>query len=224
MNKVFLKTSDNIKIAADFYAVEKPVGWLVLTHMMPATKESYKNLAIEAQKNGYESIVIDLRGHGESDGGPEGFLNFSDEEHQKSIFDLKATVDYLIKNKKATPEKISFIGASIGANLSLQYIVNPFRQLTNNGSEFKTAVLLSPGLNYRGLKTEPLVKKLRVGQKTFFISAQDDDNNSEQNQLLFEKTPDNINKKIKIYETGGHGTDILKNQPELTKIIFEFLK
>lgn len=217
---MFLKTDDNVKIAADFYAVEKPVGWLVLTHMMPATKESYKDLAIKAQNKGYESIAIDLRGHGESGGGPDGFVNFSDEEHKKSILDLKASVDYLIKNRKAMPEKIYFIGASIGANLSLQYIANP----PVGEPEFKTAILLSPGLNYKELETEPLVKKLRAGQNTFFISAQDDDNNSKQNQLLFEKTSDNINKKIQIYKTGGHGTDILKNQPESINLIFEFIK
>lgn len=214
--KIFLITNDSVKIVADLYAVEKPVGWLVLSHMMPATKESYENLAIELQNNGYESIAIDLRGHGESDGGPDGFLNFSDLEHQKSILDLKSAVDYLINERGATPEKISFIGASIGANLSLQYIAeNP---------EFKTAVLLSPGLNYRGIKTEPMVKKIQAGQKVFFVSAKDDNNNAEQNQKLYNLTPNNIDKKIKIYEDGGHGTDMLKYQSELKDLIIEFLK
>ncbi|MEK7062337.1 MAG: alpha/beta fold hydrolase [Patescibacteria group bacterium] len=221
MEKIFLTTDDSIKISAHLYAIEKPIGWLVLSHMMPATKESYKNLAIKAQNNGYESVAIDLRGHGESDDGPEGFLDFSDLKHQKSILDLKAAVDYLINNKKATPEKISFIGASIGANLSLQFIAE--------NQNFKTAILLSPGLNYRGLKTESLIKKLRIGQKVLFISAKDDvrsggNNNAEENRLLFEAAPSKINKQIEIYETGGHGTDILKNQPELYNLIIEFIK
>ncbi|MEK7553670.1 MAG: alpha/beta fold hydrolase [Patescibacteria group bacterium] len=216
MNELFLTTDDGVKISAHLYAIEKPIGWLVLSHMMPATKESYENLAIKAQNNGYESVAIDLRGHGESDDGPEGFLDFSDPKHQKSILDLKAAVDYLIKNKKATPEKISFIGASIGANLSLQYIAE--------NSAFKTAILLSPGLNYRGLKTEPLVKKLQAEQKILFVSAEDDGPNAEENQLLFEATSSKINKQIKIYESGGHGTDILKNQPELKNLIFNFLE
>lgn len=218
MEKLSLLTSDNIKIAANLYAVEKPIGWLVLLHMMPATKESWHDFAIEAQKTGYESIAIDLRGYGKSSGEPDGFLKFSDEEHQKSILDAQAAVEYLIKERKADPKKIAFIGASIGANLSLQYIAE--------NSEFKTAVLLSPGLNYRSIKTEPLVEKLQIGQKIFFISAKDDSvsRNTEQNQKLYNLTPNNINKKIKIYETGGHGTDILKNQPESTNLIIEFLK
>jgi len=215
VGKILLTTKDNVKIAADLYAVENPVGWVVLTHMMPATKESWKNFAADLQKSGYESLAIDLRGHGDSDGGPDGYANFSDAEHQKSILDLEAGVDYLIKYKGASADKISFIGASIGANLSLQYI--------SEHSEFKTAVLLSSGLNYRGIKTEPMIKNLKSGQRIFFVSAKDDDANVEENQKLYELTPAGVEEKIQIYETGGHGTDILKNQPELENLIIKFL-
>lgn len=218
--KIFLTTDDGVKIAADLYLVEKPLGWLILTHMMPAIKESWRGFAGDLQNLRYESITIDLRGHGESSGGPDGFLNFSDLEHQKSILDLKAAVNYLMKKRGATPDKISFIGASIGANLSLQYIANP----PDSGQEFKTAILLSPGLNYRGIKTEPMVKNLKSDQKIFFVSAKDDGNNAEENQKLFDSTPANVQKKIQIYETGGHGTDILENQPKLKNLIIEFLK
>jgi len=230
MNKIFFTTKDNIKIAANLYEVENPIGWLVLVHMMPATKESFNELAQRFQNLGYESMAIDLRGHGESttqtnaDGTQTNaeildYRTFSDEDHQKSILDLEAAVDYLIKNRKATPDKISFIGASIGANLSLQYI--------SEHPEFKTAILLSPGLNYRGIKTEPLVKNLKAGQKVFFVSATDDfnnKNNSEENKRLHSLVPEGVGKDIKIYQSGGHGTDILKNQPELINLILEFIQ
>lgn len=218
MNKIFLTTKDGIKIAADLYSVEPARDWLVLIHMMPAAKESYRELAQRFQNLGYESIAIDLRGHGESDGGPDGYLN-KDFDHQKSILDLEAAVDYLIESRGATPEKISFIGASIGANLSLQYI--------SEHPEFKTAVLLSPGLNYRGIKTEPLVKNLKAGQKVFFVSSRDDpnaENNVEENQKLFDLMPADIENKIQLYDIGGHGTDILKNQLDLMSLIIEFIK
>lgn len=215
MKKVFLTAQDNVKIVADLYDIEKPVNWLVLSHMMPATKESWQNFAEEMRKKEYGSIAIDLRGHGESEGGPKGFLNFKNEEHQNSILDIQAAVDYLIKNKKTTNNKIIFIGASIGANLSLQYI--------SEHPEYKTAILLSPGLNYRGIKTEPMAKKIKSKQNVFFISARDDGENAEENQKLYNLTP-TVNKKIQIYKTGGHGTDILKNQSDLINLIFEFIK
>ncbi len=216
MNKISLKTKDGVKISADLYSVDNAFGWLVLVHMMPATKESYKDLATRLQRLGYESLAIDLRGHGESDGGPNGYLNFSDVDNQKSILDLEAAAIDLIQERGATPDKISFIGASIGANLSLQYI--------SENPEFKIVVLLSVGLNYHGIKTEPLVKNLKAGQKVFFISAKDDDNNTKESQKLFDLTPAGIEKEIKIYNSGGHGTDILGNQSDLNNLIIEFIK
>lgn len=221
MEKIFLTTKDSVKIVANLYPVSNPAGWIVLSHMMPATKESWDALAKEFQNFGYESIAIDLRGHGESDGGPEGYKNFSDLEHQKSILDLDAAVDYLIKEKGATPDKTFFAGASIGANLSLQYI--------SEHPEFKKTVLLSAGLNYYGIETEPLVKNLRTGQRVFFVSSRDDmrvksgRNNADDNQMLYDSTPAGVQKGIKIYETAGHGTTMLEKEPKLINLIENFL-
>jgi len=215
MNKIFLSTKDDVKIAADLYEVENPAGWLVLVHMMPATKESWTELAKNFQNAGYENLAIDLRGHGESDGGPDGYKSFADSQHQKSILDLEAAANYLIKERQATSDKIIFIGASIGANLSLQYI--------SEHSEFKTVILLSPGLNYRGIKTESLAKNLRAGQKVFFVSSRDDGENAEENQKLYQSVPAGVEKEIKIYEAAGHGTTILENEQELKNLILEFL-
>jgi alpha-beta hydrolase superfamily lysophospholipase len=225
MSKINLTTKDGIKIVANSYPVENATGWVVFSHMMPATKESWDDLAKTLQSVGYGSVAIDLRGHGESDGGPDGYNKFSDGDHPKSILDLEAAVDYLIKEKGATLNKIVFIGASIGANLSLEYISNP----AFGGGEAKTAILLSPGLNYRSIKTEPMVKNLMGDQKVFFVSAKDDtrsggNNNAEEVQKLYDLTPGGVEKKNQIYETGGHGTDILKNQPELASLIIDFIK
>ena len=232
MRKIFLTTKDGVKIVANLYLTEAPKGRIVFSHMMPTAKESWNDLAEWFQVAGYESIAIDLRGHGESvlmarsrldcQGETLPFLNyrnFSDTEHQKSILDLEAAADFLIKEQKAAAGKISFVGASIGANLSLQYI--------SEHPEFKTAVLLSPGLDYRGVKTEPLAKNLKAGQRVFFVSAKDDvrsgGDNAEENQKLYDLTPLGVEKQIKIYETGGHGTDILESHPDLAEEIKDFI-
>ncbi len=216
MDKNYLTTIDGKRIAFDLYEKENPLGWLVLVHMMPSTKESWMDLAKEFQSLGYESVAIDLRGHGESDGGPDGYQNFSDQQHQESILDLEAAVNYLIKNRSATSDKISLIGASIGANLSLRYL--------SEHPEFKKAVLLSAGLNYRGLETESLVKKLKNNQAVFFITSKDDGDNAVESQQLYEAIPIMVKKDIRAYEKGGHGTVILENQPELLTLISNFLQ
>lgn len=213
MEKIYLATSDKVKIAANFYPVAGPEGWILYVHMMPATKESWNDLARALQELGYEGLAIDLRGHGESDEGPNGYRNFSDEEHQRSILDVEAAVDYLIRDRLAAKEKIYLVGASIGANLSLQYL--------SEHPEFTKAVLLSPGLDYRGIQTEPMAKKLRANQKVFFASSRDDGSNAEENEQLSRLASTEVN--IKIYPTAGHGTTILEKEPELKNLIIDFL-
>lgn len=220
MQKVFFKTSDNIQITSNYLPIDRtkfgnPLGWIIFVHMMPATKESWAKLALKFQDLGYESLAIDLRGHGESQGGPNGFKTFSDIDHQKSNLDVEAAVGYL-KTKGAKPEKIAFIGASIGANLALQYI--------SNHPEFKISVLLSPGLDYRGIKTEQAAKELQSDQKVFLIGSKDDNSNYAEIKQIFNDLSGGVKKEMQIFDTGGHGTDILNNHPELKEVIVNFMK
>lgn len=215
--KINLITSDNIKIAYDLYEVKNPKGWLLLAHMMPATKESWNEFAEEMRNFGYESLAIDLRGHGKSEDGPDGFAKFTDAEHQASIKDLEAGWEFL-KSRGATPEKTALIGASIGANLSLQFAAeNP---------DFRKVVLLSAGLNYRGIKTKPLAQKLKESQSALFATSKDDGDNAEENRELYDSAPSEMNKHLIIYEKGGHGTSIFQNKEELdlTGAIKKFLE
>ena len=219
LGKHTLKTSDGVKISAVLREVADPKGWLILVHMMPATKESWKDFAEAMQKEGYENLAIDLRGHGESKGGPDGFKNFNDAAHQASIHDLEAAWEFL-KSRGAVPDKLTVVGASIGANLSLQF-------LTKN-SEVQRCILLSPG-DYRGIDSGELVKSLHSGQRVLFVASRKDDrsngNNAEQNEAYYNTMPDGVEKKLIIYESAGHGTDFLesKEASDLTEAIKIFL-
>lgn len=215
---MFLKTSDGINIAYDLYNVANPKGYIVLAHMMPATKESWKNFAGELQKNGYASIAIDFRGHGQSAGGPDGYKNFTDQEHQKSILDLNAAVEFL-KSQGIKPKNIYLAGASIGANLSFWCL--------KDHSEIAGAILFSLGLNYKGVLTEPLASKISPKQKVLMVASQDDErsagNATDMAKKLKDLLPVKTISELIIYETGGHGTDLLIAHPELSERILQFL-
>ena len=215
--KVNLISSDGKKIAANLYKVQNPKGWLILAHSMPEIKEAWKEFAGKMQEFGYESLAIDLRGHGHSEGGPDGYQKFSDEEHQSSIRDLEAAWNFL-KSAGASPQKTVLIGASIGANFALEFIAeNP---------DFKKAALLSPGFDYRGIKTEPLVLKLKKDQSVVFATSKNDGNNAAEVLRLYEKSPKGMNNHIIIYDNGGHGEKMLKakNELDLTEAIKKFLQ
>lgn len=220
MEKINFPTSDNQSIAANLFSVNEPLGWLILVHMMPTTKESWNAFAEQMQKSGYESLAIDLRGHGESSGGPDGFNNFSDAQHQASIGDLEAAWGFL-KARGATAEKTNVIGGSIGANLSLQFLVNH--------PEVSGGVLLSAG-NYRGLDSAALVGKLSPSQNIIFAASKLDgrstENNGEQNKQYFDLARQVINRHLILFDGMGHGTSLfdLKSEYNLEEAIKKFLQ
>ena len=149
IEKIQLLTTDNVFLSALHYKIEPNSPGMSLFHMMPSTKESYHNFAQKLQNSGIGALAVDLRGHGESQDGPKGYENYSNEQHQKSVFDIKAAIEFQNKEGHAP---LFICGASIGANLCLYYLT--LSKLV------KKAILFSPGLNYKGIEEIPLGKKI----------------------------------------------------------------
>lgn len=212
MEIVKLKTKDGVEIVNDFYSAESETGVLML-HMMPATRKSFSAFAEKIQKAGWQGLSIDFRGHGESQGGATGYQLFKDTDHEKSILDVEAAAEFL---RSKGVKKIFLVGASIGANLSLQFLA------TN--ADAKAAVLLSPGLNYRGVKTDELIKKLYHAKSLFLTAAKDDDYSYETVQELYDKMPEVAFRELKLFDSGGHGTKLFETHPELMDEIIKWLQ
>ncbi len=195
---------------------------VVLLHMMPAVKESWAEFQAALSQAGFQSLAIDLRGHGASVQKRDERLDykkFSDQEHQEKIQDAEAAVEFF--TSRGVPiASIALAGASIGANLALQY------QAEHN--EVKASVLLSVGLDYRGIRTEPLARTLAQEQSVFLAATQDDMSRSgnscaDMAQTLFDAA-ESKNKKIKIFDGAEHGTDMFKTHPELMSGIIAWLR
>lgn len=218
MDKVNIKTSDNVNIVGDYYQPSGEIkGWVLYLHMMPATKESYSNLATRLQRVGYAGLAIDLRGHGESDDGPDGYKSFSEKEHQNSIEDVISSIEFL-KDNGATEDKISIVGASIGANLAIQY--------GSQDNDIEKIVALSPGINYYGIMAIDLVKKFNNTQSLFMAGSKDDPNvPGDASQILSIESsyPYRDSVQTEIYERGGHGTDIMGSQQDLEDKVVAFI-
>jgi len=211
MERVTITTADDIKIAGD-YSGESGRPAVLLLHMMPATKESWRDFSEKLVERGFQTLAIDLRGHGESEGGSQGYKKFSDKDHQASVKDVEAGVGFL-KSKSAS--SISLAGASIGANLALQYAAEHL--------EVSKIILLSPGLDYRGVKTETVIGKLREGQSVYFIASLDDPYSADTVKVLSEMAPAHVERMVKVFENAGHGTAIFEKESEFVDEAIDWL-
>jgi pimeloyl-ACP methyl ester carboxylesterase len=214
MKKVSFVTKDGVTIVANYYPNEDAKFAGLLIHMRPKTKESFDEFAKLLQKEGYAVLAIDLRGHGESISSVFGKLDyqrFTEEEEKRSIEDLYSASLFLEK-ENYPKEKQFLVGASIGANLSFQFL--------SENPEIKAAVLLSPGLNYRGIILENF-KKEGLGEKIMVVASQDDEPAILALKKLKEWYPNVYSFE---YQIGGHGTNLFHSIPNLQEKIINWLR
>jgi pimeloyl-ACP methyl ester carboxylesterase len=214
VQKVSFVTKDGVTIVANYYPNKSAKFAGILVHMRPKTKESFDDLAKFLQNQGYALLAIDLRGHGESTESVKGKLDynkFSEEEEKESINDLVSASLFL--EKEGYPKDRQFlIGASIGANLSFQFL--------SENPQVKAIVLLSPGLNYRGVILENF-KKEGLGEKIFVISSLDDEPAYIAGRTLKVWYP-NLN--YLELPSGGHGTNLFNSYSDLYEKILVWLR
>lgn len=214
VKKVNFVTRDGVTIVANYYPNQNSKFAAILIHMRPKTKESFDDFAKLLQKEGYTALAIDLRGHGdsvESIFGKLDYQKFNLDEEKKSIDDLVAASLFLEKN--GYPKENQFlVGASIGANLSFQFL--------SENPEIKAVVLLSPGLNYRNVILENF-KKENLDDKIFIISSKNDLSSISGARELKKWYPKS---KYLEFNSAEHGTDLLDSYPDLKNEIIYWLR
>lgn len=207
MESLTLTTNDGVSISADYFPAEGKRA-VILLHMMPATKESWHPFAEVLQRLGIASIMIDERGHGASSGGPDGYRNFSPEQHLAKLHDVRAAWAAL-KERGAMMEKTGVIGASIGANLAIRY-------LAENGS-FPIGVALSPGMSYHGVTTDDAIVRLTPGQHVLLVASEEDTEAAKAIQVLNEKNKTQT--QLLLRHDLGHGTHMFDADAELLEAV-----
>ena len=211
--RITFQTTDRVEIVGDYYPVAGPAeAGVLFLHMMPADRSSWQSLASKFKAAGFSCLAIDLRGHGESvnkDGQTLDFHLFSDQDHQASRLDVEAAANWLI-NHGTRPDRLIIVGASIGANLALEFLANP--------PASPAAAALSPGLDYHGVKTEPAVRKMHAQQSLFLAASREDEYSAESAQKLY-AVIEAVPKELKLFQGAGHGTAMFAAQPELEQTI-----
>jgi dienelactone hydrolase len=115
MEHVKLTTYDDIELAADLYLPKKGEGpgeWspgIIVCHGFASRKERHADFGEMAAERGFASLILDLRGHGESGG-----------EVDANIFnDVAAALQYLQSRPEVNPTSIGIRGSSLGGWLAI---------------------------------------------------------------------------------------------------------
>jgi len=205
---VVIEASDGLQIQGT-YAYPggvAPFPGVLLLHMLGSNRAIWSETGVmdALLRDGYAVLAVDMRGHGDTGGTPEWSL---------AEDDLLRAWDFFVSQPEVDAAKTAVIGASIGANMGLRTAVN--QPIIN------TVVLLSPGLDYRGVTTEDAVTL--YGQRPLFIVASSEDAYAaDSSQKLIDLAQGK--KQLQLYDGAGHGTAMFDHEPGLIELIIDWLR
>lgn len=213
--EVQFNTADGFRIHGTMFSPEgeRPPG-LILVHMLGSDRSSWRNFARKAQQAGFMCLAYDMRGHGEStlqDGQPKSFAAFTDADWAAATADIEAAKKALVE-QGADPANLAIIGASIGANLALVY--------AQGDRDIQTVVMLSPGLDYKSIRTESVMKAY-PGRPVLLMASESDTYSAKSCAVLKEAAQGYS--ELRGYGGTAHGTDLLVPEQAATGQILMWL-
>ncbi len=206
---VVFTTDDGKRIVGNHYDTQSREQGVLALHMLGSSRGSYDSLISALNAEGIGVVAIDFRGHGLSEEGPQGYTTYSNAQIQAMIHDVQVGVAYLNEQGYSS---LTIIGASIGANLALQYAAQY--------QGIDRLVLLSPGLNYRGILAEQYAEALPATTSVFTLVASGDGSLEDDAATIHAKV--NGERQFRITSI-GHGTDMFIHQPGLESEIIRWL-
>jgi pimeloyl-ACP methyl ester carboxylesterase len=150
------------------------------------------------------AIAPDLRGHGRSKGDTPAL---AEADYPAMVHDLEASVAWLRRNGV---NEVSCVGASLGANLCLA--------LAERDPSIVNVVLLSPGLNHKGVRA---TMESYGDRPVLFVASADDTYGAKSVAILEPKAIGQHHSEI--YEQAGQGTKMLSAEASLEGTILSWL-
>jgi alpha-beta hydrolase superfamily lysophospholipase len=207
--RISFRTDDGVTIAATWYEPStRPAPAVILVHMLNRTRRDWDSFAARLASSGIGALAIDLRGHGESNQ-PQADPATSD--YASMVRDLLGARRYLASRADVIPSRIGLVGASLGANLVA---------LAGADGSFASLALLSPSLDYRGLRIEAAIKK--YGKRPLLLVVSDDDAYARRSAVDLQKA--NGAAEVLMLNAAGHGTRMFDRAPDLPQALIDFLR
>jgi len=204
--RISFRTDDGTTVAGTWYEpASRPAPAVILVHMLQRSSRDWELLASRLATEGIGALAVDLRGHGDTPGSAADYAGM--------VQDLRAARRYLATRGDVSPGRLGFIGASFGATLAVQ--------ASAEDPTVTTVALLSPSLDYRGIRLDPVVRK--YGARPLLLVASDDDGYASRSIRELQKAGGGVRETILVHHA-GHGTGMLAGAPDLAGRLVEWFR
>ena len=205
---VDLLTSDGVPIKGDYYrpAAENAPG-VVLVHGSDRERSAWQLFARQLMEQGFATLAIDLRGHGES-GGEAGDVNTTE--------DVLAAVDFLRAQAEVDPENIVLIGGNDGSWWALD--------AASKQPDIRAVALLTPGIRYDKKLLEQVMAD--YGDRPLFIAISDNEGNHGEDAVKTARALDELASgphELEILHEYGWGSGLLMQENGLAPKLLAWL-
>jgi pimeloyl-ACP methyl ester carboxylesterase len=196
--------NDGVALFGDFYGANSSAPTaptVLLIHDDRGSREDWRVFATALQLTGFNVLAVDMRGHGES----TGTVNWA-----AVVEDVKTVWDDMRILPGINDARLSVVGAGVGANVALSMcpaVVN-----------CRMAVLLSPTASEADVTPDLAA----YGERPLFIAASTEDRTSAADSQAFDAQATGAHSLI-VYPGGSRGVELLTTQPDLTRLMVEFL-
>ncbi|MGE3489723.1 MAG: alpha/beta hydrolase [Vicinamibacterales bacterium] len=198
---------DGTMLAGEYFEASlRPAPAVVLVHMLTRHKGEWGSLPDRLQDAGITALTVDLRGHGGSSGSPQVL--------GEMVQDVRAAVQWLSARQGVRSDSIGLVGASLGASLSLLATVEL--------PAIRAVGLLSPSLDYRGLRTDVGLVK-RIGGRSMWFAASAEDPLALRTLRDFAAETSGPREQV-ISNAAAHGTALLERDPEVGRALVDWLR
>jgi alpha-beta hydrolase superfamily lysophospholipase len=204
-------TPDGVNLVGDYVERDEGAGFVLMLHMLGQDRSTWAPLIAELNvARGY--LALDMRGHGESIAATSGssvdFDEFDETDWAKLPDDAVFVLSRLREDKPSPFESggTVIVGASIGANAALL--------ASAADTSVSGVVLLSPGLNYRGLETKEAAVHSTI---PMLIVASSEDEYSAESCRELDAVAENS--RLIMLSGAGHGTRTFAAVPELADTV-----
>jgi dienelactone hydrolase len=199
--RITVRTEDGVTLNGTYFEASRhPAPGVVLLHMLTRNHEDWAAAGGRLADAGYAVLAIDFRNGGDADAA-------------SLELDVRAAKAFLRERPEVIPSSLGIAGASIGANMA---VIDAADDPT-----VQSIALLSPGLDYRGLRTEAAMKKFG-GRAAFLVSSTKDPYAWRSVKTLTEIGTGS--REVRLSDALAHGTVLLQRDPDLVAALVDWFR